>query len=475
MKKLKVLFVSAEVAPFSKTGGLGDVAGSLPDALRELDVDIRVVLPKYKDIPAKLLKNIKLAADFNIHLSWRTQAARVYSLNDNIYFIENNFYFGRDGFYGYGDDYERFAFFSKAAIEMLREIDFKADILHFNDWHTGLGSTYLKDEYRQVVYYSKMKSVYSIHNLHYQGVFARNILWDIGLNDGYFTDGTLEFYGNISYMKAGIVHSDAVHTVSETYAAEIQTPSYGYGMDGLLRKRGLIDNCLYGITNGIDIIANNPETDNRIYKTYNDLKGKKINKAKLQEELGLPVSDVPLFGMVTRLAEQKGLDIITLIMEELMSMDIQFVVLGTGEYRYENMLKNFAARFPEKLSTNITFNDTLAQKIYAGSDIFLMPSVYEPCGLGQLFAMRYGTIPIVRRTGGLADTVKEFKPTTKEGTGFCFNDFVASGLMWAIKQSLDIYETPDWEIIVKNALKSDFSWGKAASEYIDMYKKVAGI
>ena len=478
-EKLRVLLVATEVNPYSKTGGLGDVAGSLPKALRDRDVDIRVVMPKYGKIPKELLSNARNISTFTVHLSWRSQNANILAIDahgdgDSIYFIENDYYFNRDSVYGYGDDFERFAFFSKASVEMLSHINFKADIIHLNDWHTGLGATYLRDVYHGFTYYSKMKSLFTIHNLHYQGVFGRDILWHVGLNDGYFTNGDLEFHNNISFLKAGIVHSHAVSTVSETYAAEIQTPAYGYGMDGLLRSRGLFGGKLFGITNGIDTDANNPETDPHIYVNYNkdSIDKKRENKYRLQQDLGLPKSDAPMFSMITRLVEQKGLDILSIIMEELMSLDIQLVVLGTGDSRYEGMFDHYAWRFPNKVSSNMTFNTTLAQRIYAGSDMFLMPSVYEPCGLGQLFAMRYGTVPIVRKTGGLADTVSHFNPSIGKGNGFLFEDCIASGLMWAIKEALNVYGTNDWEVAVKNAMMEDHSWHNAADDYIDMYKKI---
>jgi starch synthase len=357
---------------------------------------------------------------------------------------------------------------------MLSHVSFKADVIHFNDWQTGLGCTYLRDVYRNFTFYTEMKSLFTIHNLHYQGVFGRNILWSVGLNDGYFTNGDLEFHGNISYLKAGLIHSDAVSTVSETYAAEIQTPSYGYGMDGLLRKRGLAEGRLFGITNGIDIEKYNPETDAHLTANYDSktISRKKENKFELQKSLGLPVRDVPMLGIVSRLVDQKGFDIVSIVMDELMYRDLQMVVLGTGENRYENMFRNYAWRFPDKLSANIMFSDALAQQIYGGSDIFLVPSVYEPCGLTQLFAMRYGTIPVVRKTGGLADTVRHFNRETRRGNGFLFEDFLASGLMWAINEALTVYGTHDWDVLVKNAMEGDFSWHSAAGEYIDMYRKI---
>ena len=480
-KPLKILLVSTEVNPYSKTGGLGDVAGALPKALRDRGIDIRVVLPKYKTIHEDLLSGARSVAEFTSHLSWRSQGAEIYALDaygdgDSVYFIDNEFYFGRDSYYGYGDDFERFAFFAKTSVEMLSHVNFQADILHFNDWHTGLGPTYLKDIYSGFTFFQNMKSLFTIHNLHYQGVFGRDVLWSVGLNDSYFTGGDLEFFGNISYLKAGIIHANAVSTVSETYAREIQTPAHGYGMDGLLRQKAADTGIIYGITNGIDIESNNPETDPRIFVNFNasSLDKKRMNKYRLQEELGLPVGKMPMFSMVTRLVDQKGLDILSIIMEELMSLDIQLVVLGTGEGRYENMFKHYAWRFPEKMSANITFDITLAQRIYAGSDIFVMPSVYEPCGLGQLYAMRYGTIPLVRKTGGLADTVSHFNRETGAGNGFVFEDYVASGLMWAIRQALDLYPTSGWDTIVKNAMSCNFSWHRAADEYIDMYKRIIG-
>jgi len=477
-KALKVLLVSTEVNPYSKSGGLGDVAGSLPKALRSIGVDMRVALPKYKSIPEKYMADAKKVTDFTVHLSWRSQAASVYSLaphndGESVYFIENDFYFCRDDFYGYGDDYERFAFFTKATLEMLTHINFQPDIIHFNDWHTGLGPTYLRDVYRGFTYFSKMKSIFTIHNLHYQGVFGRDVLWSVGLNDGYFSGGDLEFYGNVSYLKAGILHADAVSTVSETYANEIQTPAYGYGMDGLLRQCA-VGGKIYGITNGIDVESNDPETDPSIFVNFSadTLEKKRMNKYRLQEELGLPVGEKPIFSMITRLVEQKGLDILSVVMDEFLSQDVQLVILGTGEGRYENMFRHYAWRYPDKVSANINFNGALAQQIYAASDVFLMPSVYEPCGLGQLFAMRYGTVPLVRKTGGLADTVAHYDPETKTGNGFAFEDYDAHGLMWGIRKALEIYDTPDWEVIVKNAMKSNFSWNKAAQEYVDMYEAV---
>ena len=475
---LKVLFVASEVQPYSKSGGLGDVAGSLPKALKAHGVDIRVVLPKYGNIPEQYLADAKYVTSLAARLSWREQGASIYTIvpkspeEAQIYMIENDYYFGRDAYYGYGDDFERFAFFSKVAIEFLTKIDFKPDIIHFNDWQTGLGCTYLRDIYRGFVFYENVKSLFTIHNLRYQGNFGREILWAVGLNDGYYTGGALEFYGNVSLLKAGVIHGDAVNTVSETYAKEIQTSSYGYGMDGLLNMRGG-EGRLFGIVNGIDTIQNDPATDTNLLANFdstNAMEMKAVNKKMLQAKLGLPETDFPMIGIVSRLVNQKGLDIIAITLDEILSKNLQLVVLGTGEGRYEELFKNYALHYPEKLSAQITFNDELAQQIYAGSDIFLMPSIYEPCGLGQMFAMRYGAIPIVRKTGGLADTVKHFGPETLSGNGFVFEDFVASALMWALNQALSYYGTPHWPMIVKNAMECDFSWDKSAKRYVELYR-----
>jgi starch synthase len=478
LASLRVLIVSAEVAPFAKTGGLGDVAGSLPKALRARGVDARVVFPKYAGIKETLLAGYKNIATFDTHLSWRTQTAVVGTVKDTdgapIYMIDNPFYFGRDSFYGFGDDYERFAFFARAAVEMLTYINFQADVIHFNDWQTGLGCTYLRDIFRGFTFYQNTKSLFTIHNLHYQGVFGREVLWAVGLNDGYFTNQSLEYFNNISFLKAGIIHSNAVSTVSQTYAQEIQTSGYGYGMDGLLRGRGS-EGRLFGIINGIDIEQNDPATDPRIFTHFDHKRVhlKKENKHNLQAELKLPIGDMPLIGIVSRLVEQKGFDIISIALEELLHKDVQVVVLGTGEGRYENLFRSWAWRMPHKLSANITFDDYLAQRIYAACDIFLVPSVYEPCGLTQLFAMRYGAVPVVRKTGGLADTVRHYHPETREGNGFLFEDYVASALMWALNAALYYYGTDDWPVIIQNAMEGDFSWEHSAEEYIHLYRKLA--
>ncbi|MDR2649261.1 MAG: glycogen synthase GlgA [Clostridiales bacterium] len=475
-EKLKILFVSTEVSPYAKSGGLGDVAGSLPKALRTRGVDVRVVFPRYKTIREDLMPNIQYLDSFTVNLSWRRQSASIYSFDSDapMYMIQNDYYFGRDGFYGYSDDYERFAFFSKAAVEFLIRIDFRPDVIHFNDWQTGLGPVYLRDIYGGFLFFQNMKTLFTVHNMQYQGVFGREILWAVDLNDGYFTSGKLEFYDKVSYMKAGLTYSDAISTVSETYANEIKTGQYGYGMDGILRER---TDRLFGILNGIDVgyQKNDPATDPNIFVNFtaDTLAKKKENKRQLQDFLRLPQIDVPMIAIISRLVDQKGLDLVAVAMSELMALDIQMVVLGTGDGRYEHLFKHNAWHNPDKLSANILFDNKLAKRIYASADMFLMPSLFEPCGLGQIFAMRYGTVPIVRRTGGLVDTVSHFNERTGIGTGFMFDDYVASGMMWAIKEALRLYQDKNsWEKIIRNVMSCDFSWDRSAEKYIDLYEKL---
>jgi len=475
---LKILFVASEVGPFVKSGGLGDVAGSLPKALAALDVDVRVVLPKYNTIDATRLTNLKQIASFEVDLDWRKPVANVYELGGGayaIYFIENQQYFERGHLYGHGDDFERFAFFSKAAISMLASIEFQADIIHFNDWQTGIGCVYLKDIFKSFVFYENTKSLFTIHNLQYQGKFGREILQQVGLNDGYFVDDKLEFHNMVSYMKAGLTYSDYISTVSETYAGEIQTPSYSYGLDGMLRARS---HQLMGIVNGIDYAENNPGTDKRLFTTYdvNDMAGKAKNKAELQKALNLPQRpDVPIFAIISRLVEQKGLDLISASMHELLQRDLQIVVLGTGSEQYEHLFWATAHHHPDKVSANIMFDIELAQKIYAASDFFLMPSLFEPCGLGQLIAMRYGSLPVARKTGGLADTIVHYDYSKRSGSGLLFEDYLPSGLIWAVDEALKLYgggTSAHFAAARKNAMSADFSWEVSAKEYVKLYEKI---
>jgi starch synthase len=471
-KDLKVLIVGTEISPYSKSGGLGDVIGSLPKELKKQGVDVRVVCPKYKNINPKLIENIEYLNTINIQMGWRNQSANIYCLDNyfKLYLVGNDYYFNRDGLYGYGDDCERFSFFSKSVIELLNTTQFLPDIIHFNDWQTGFGSVYLKDIYHGIVAYSKIKTVFTIHNLQYQGIFDKDVLGTVGLNDGYFIQEKFEFYNSVSMMKAGILYADLVTTVSKTYANEIQTNEYGYGMDKILKANS---HKIKGILNGLDYEEYNPELEVAIKRNYdkNTIEFKADNKKHLQEYLNLPVIDVPIFCIVSRLADQKGLDLLAVIMEELLSKEIQFIILGTGEDRYENFFKGIAHKYPTKVSANIYFDENIARKIYSGSDMFLMPSMFEPCGLGQIISMRYGTIPIVRKTGGLSDTVENYDVTTGKGTGFSFETYDANGLMWAINEALKVYymQNDEWIKVIYNAMNANFSWESSVKEYIDMY------
>ncbi|MCL2377093.1 MAG: glycogen synthase GlgA [Defluviitaleaceae bacterium] len=475
---MKILFVASEVGPFVKSGGLGDVAGSLPKALAALGVDARVVLPKYSTISEAHLADAKFVDSFEVQLDWRNQYAGIFKIDGAcpVYLIDNEQYFNRGHLYGHGDDYERFAFFSKAAISMLAAIDFKADIIHFNDWQTGLGCVYLKDIYKKFMFYEDMKSLFTIHNLQYQGTFGRDVLGQVHLNDGYFVNDKLEFFNNISYMKAGLTYSDFISTVSETYAKEIQTPSYSYGMDGMLRSRA---HQLAGIINGIDYEEYNPATDKRLFANFSadDMAGKAENKAQLQKMLGLPQRpDVPMFAIISRLAEQKGLDLVASAMGDLMQRDLQIVVLGTGSQQFEHLFYATAHHHPDKLSANITFDINLAQKIYAASDFFLMPSLFEPCGLGQLIAMRYGSVPVARKTGGLADTIIHYDYASGEGYGLLFEDYLHSGIMWAVDEALMLYaDDKHFKTARANSMAADFSWEASAKEYVKLYNHIKSL
>lgn len=473
-ENLKVLIVSSEAAPFVKSGGLGDVAGSLPKALKALGADVRVVIPKYKKIKTEHYINIEFLGSFNVKLGWRTQKAGILLKNEDVpvYFVENDYYFGRDGLYGYDDDNERFAFFSKAVIDMLPFVDFIPDIIHCNDWQTGPVSMVLKESYKKISYLKNIKTLYTIHNLQYQGNFDPASLEMFDLPSYLYDNGTVEFYGRMSYMKSGIEYSDVVSTVSETYAKEIQTEEYGYGFDGIMRS---VSGRLKGIINGIDYKENDPETDKRIEVNFgvDTIEKKKENKKLLQRSLGLEERDVPMICIISRLANQKGFDILAGAMETLMQNDIQFVLLGTGEKEYEDMFRYYEDRWKGRFCSCIMFDDVLAQRIYASGDMFLMPSRFEPCGLGQMFSLRYGTVPVVRKTGGLADTVTHFDPETGKGNGFLFETYDSGGIIWAVGEALKTYENKDsWNRLVKNCMETKLSWEDSAKKYIALYNEM---
>jgi len=469
---MKILFVSSEAHPFNKSGGLGDVAYSLPKALAKT-IDIRVIMPKYTSIHDKYCSKMKLISKFTTNVSWREKYVGLYRMKyDNIpfYFIDNEDYFNRPNAYGYFDDGERFAYFSRAVIDAIEHMNFIPDIIHCNDWQSALVPVFLKAFYGKK--YKNIKVIYTIHNLKFQGVYNEKTLYDIlGLSEYYFDEERMKFNDAISYMKGGIIFSDYITTVSSTYANEIKYPFFGEGLHGLFQK---LNYKVLGIVNGIDYDTFNPRKDKELNTKYGiSTRSKKIkNKLALQRELGLLESEnIPVIGVVTRLTGQKGLDLIAHILEELLILDVQLVVLGTGDIQFEDLFKYYAHIYPSKLSANITFDSTLAKKIYAGSDIFLMPSLFEPCGLSQLISMRYGTIPIVRETGGLKDTVIPYNEFKETGTGFGFKNYNAHELLQTLKYALKIYENKDkWDKLIKNAMERKSSWANAAKEYKKIYR-----
>ncbi|OAB44571.1 glycogen synthase GlgA [Paenibacillus glacialis] len=474
---MKVLFAAAESTPFIKTGGLADVIGALPKELFSSGVDVRVILPKYRGIAQQYRDAMTHIGEVYVHLGWRRQYCgieRIIHEGIPIYFIDNEYYFGRDNVYGYMDDGERFSFFNKAVLQVMRELDFQADVLHCHDWHTAMIPLLLEAHYRDDPFYANMNTVFTIHNLLYQGIFPYDMLNDLlGLDNRYYLG--VEYYGNASFMKAGIRYSDHVTTVSPTYAKEIQTAHYGYGLEGLLTSLG---DKLSGIINGIDATSYNPANDPYIYSNYDTNLDEKIeNKIALQKELHLPVAPkIPLISMVTRLVDSKGLDLLIRTLDELLYYDeVQVVILGTGDAYYEQWFREAAKRYPNKLSAQIIFSEGLSRKCYAASDIFLMPSKFEPCGISQLLALRYGSIPVVRETGGLNDTVHAYNEFTGEGNGFTFGAFNAHDMMHTIRRAVSFYHQPEhWRQITNNAFSGDYSWNVSAREYIDIYERVIG-
>ncbi len=473
---MNVLFTVAEAAPFIKTGGLADVAGSLPKALLKKGVDVRVVLPMYSKIDEKYRNAMEKVGEFYVDLDWKHQYAGIYTLEyDKVtyYFIDNKEYFDRSGIYGFGDDAERFIFFSKACVMLPKILDFKVDIFHSHDWHTALVNVFLNDFRRGDDFYIDMRSVYTIHNLKYQGVFSPSVLKLAGLSPYYFNEDDLKFYDSVNFMKGGIVHCTAFTTVSNTYATEIQYPFFGENLDGVVRAH---NHKLYGIVNGIDYDVWNPETDTFVSKNYTlaTIKDRIENKRALQELYGLPIKDdVPMIGMVTRLTDMKGLDLVRYILDELLQEDIQLVVLGTGDYTYEEMFGYFQWRYPEKVASRIYYNNKESHMIYGAADLYLMPSVAEPCGISQLIALRYGSVPIVRETGGLKDTIAPFDEDTGKGVGFTFSNINAHDLLYTTKMAIESYHKPKtFQKIIKNAMTQRNDWEASSEEYIEVYESL---
>ena len=471
---MKVLYAASEALPFIASGGLGDVAGSLPQALRKRLIGCRVVMPLYDNIKQELKDTMKFITNISVPVAWRRQYCGIFEARAGgviYYLLDNQYYFKRDSLYGFYDDAERFAFFSRAILEIIPYIDFKPDIIHCNDWQTALTPVYYSTMYANQPGYENIKTVFTIHNIQYQGVYGEELLDNVvGINHAH--KNLLEYDGTVNLMKGAIETANAVTTVSPSYAKEILDPWYSHGLDTILKERSFK---LRGILNGIDVINYNPETDKDIFKNYSadNVRGKYVNKRELQKLLGLPEkSNTPVMGMVTRLVSHKGLDLCKAVLDELLATtDIQLVVLGSGDYQYEEFFRGLAARYPEQVGLCLGFVPDLARKIYAGSDLFLMPTKSEPCGLSQMVALRYGTIPIVRETGGLRDSVKD--SGDGEGNGFVFSSYNAHDMLHAIRRACEGYEDKDgWQILVKRAMDSDNSWGKSANEYIRMYKEV---
>ena len=471
---MKVLYAASEALPFIASGGLGDVAGSLPQALRKRLIGCRVVMPLYDNIKQELKDSMKFIANISVPVAWRRQYCGIFEARAGgviYYLLDNQYYFKRDSLYGFYDDAERFAFFSRAILEIIPHIGFKPDIIHCNDWQTALTPVYYSTMYANQPGYENIKTVFTIHNIQYQGVYGEELLDNVvGINHA--EKNLLEYDGTVNLMKGAIECANAVTTVSPSYAKEILDPWYSHGLDTILKERSFK---LRGILNGIDVINYNPETDKDIFKNYtaDNVRGKYANKTELQKLLGLPEkSDTPVMGMVTRLVSHKGLDLCKAVLDELLATtDIQLVVLGSGDYQYEEFFRGLAARYPEQVGLCLGFIPDLARKIYAGSDLFLMPSKSEPCGLSQMVALRYGTIPIVRETGGLRDSVRD--SGDGEGNGFVFSSYNAHDMLHAIRRACEGYQDKEgWQILVKRAMDSDNSWGKSANEYIRMYKEV---
>ncbi|AFM00968.1 MULTISPECIES: glycogen synthase GlgA [Desulfitobacterium] len=463
---MKVLFAITEANPFMKTGGLGEVGGYLPLALQEQGVEIRVILPKYSSIPQAYRQGMKPIKEFKVSLAWRNQYCGLEELvyeGIHYYFIDNEYYFLRSKCYGNEDEGEQYAYFSRAILESIRYLPgFKPDIIHCHDWHTALIPLFLKAFYAQDTLYYNIKTLFTIHNLKYQGIFPQGALEDVlGLGREYLSPSKLEFHDEVNFMKAGIVYSDRVTTVSPTYAQEIQHAYFGEGLHGVIQER---KDSLLGILNGV------PQP---LYPAT--LESKREDKIKLQDKLGFAISEeIPILSMISRLVEQKGLDILLHVLDEILTLDIRLIILGSGDSYYEERIKRFEEGYPGKLRVIMSYQEELAHTIYAGADIFLMPSRFEPCGIAQMMAMSYGTIPIVRETGGLRDTVKPYSLTTGEGNGFTFAHYNAHEFLYAVQRAVDIFQNQKeaWKKLQKNALDSDFSWNRSAAQYREVYESL---
>ncbi len=472
---MKVLFCASEALPFMATGGLADVAGSLPSALRTRLVGCRVVMPLYDTIPQKLKDNMKFVTSISVPVAWRRQYCGIFESkvgNLTYYLIDNQYYFKRNSIYGHFDDAERFAFFSRAAIEMLPHIDFKPDIIHANDWQTALIPVYYRVFYANQEKFAGIKTLFTIHNIQYQGEYGKEVLEDV-LGIPKYEESLLEWNNNVNLMKGAIESAHWVSTVSPTYAKEILDPWFSHKLDPILNERAWK---LSGILNGIDQVSFDPETDPDVYENYSasTIEKKKINKAKLQEEMGLEVTDeVPLIGMVTRLVAHKGLDLVREgVFSILQNSKAQMVVLGSGDWEYEEFFERMAKEYPGRFSLYRGFVPSLSRKIYAGADIFLMPSKSEPCGLSQMISLRYGTIPVIRETGGLKDSITDCRDG--EGNGFTFKTYLTRDMLDSIEAAVKLFkeDRKSWDELVIRAMECDNSWGKSANTYMKLYKEI---
>ncbi len=480
MERKKILFVTSEAVPFIKTGGLADVAGTLPKYFDKEKYDVRVILPMYLCIKPQWREKLAYLTHFEMDLAWRKQHVGIFTAEvdgTTFYFIDNEFYFAGDRPYGeIRGDMEKFIYFSKAALSALPIIGFRPDIIHCHDWQAGLVPVYLNDSFQGDLFFRGIRTIMTIHNLKFQGIYSKDLLTDVaGLSDYYFTNDKLEAYGALNLLKGGIVYADRVTTVSDSYAEEIKTPEYGENLDPLLRAKS---NVLSGIVNGIDYEEFNPETNKNIEHHYNadNFRWEKVkNKLALQRELGLAEDpNVMLIGIVSRLTDQKGFDLIDRVMDEICQDAVQIVILGTGEERYENMFRYYQNKYPGKVSANIYYSEPLSHKIYASCDAFLMPSRFEPCGLSQLMSLRYGTVPIVRATGGLRDTVKNYSVDYMTGTGFSFENYNAHYMLDTIRYAEKIFYDfkEDWNNLVERGMRTDFSWNASARKYEALYDEL---
>ncbi len=467
--KRKILFVASEARPFIATGGLADVIGSLPQALAtDPAYDIRVVIPLYSDIKPELRRKMAFLGNIYVPLSWRNQYCGIFTCCENgvtYYFIDNEYYFKRPGCYGYYDDGERFAFFSRSVMEILPFIDFYPDLLHCHDWQAALAAIYLKTVYCKRLEYQFIHALFTIHNIEYQGKFSMDILGELfGISDEYRS--LMEYDNCINLMKAAIECCERFSTVSPTYANEIKTAEYAHGLQDIIRKN---ENKLTGILNGIDVSSYDPTTDKALFANFDaeNLENKAVCKVEMQKMLGLPVKDVPVIAMISRLVSHKGIELVKTVAEDILHEDVQFVLLGTGDFAYEEYFKDLGRRYEGKASINIAFNGDLSRKIYAGADMFLMPSVSEPCGLSQMIASRYATVPIVRETGGLYDSIK---PYGAGGNGFTFASCNAYDMLYVVHEALDLYKKrEEWKALMQKAATTDFSWARSADAYKNLY------